>query len=158
MNTTSEYVLLYQEVFGEYADTRKMVKYDFEDCVTHTKLWEWGMQINHTLILQQDSSLYKAIIGVKEKPKIVTVNKVPEKLWAQENATINTVNNLVGNLTGGLTKAMLEKTMMETNALWNKPTLNKPQKKHPHPQDHFVIDELLDDDHEDHPDEELEAW
>lgn len=38
MNTTSEYIAMYQEVFGEYADLNKMTKFDFEHCISETKL------------------------------------------------------------------------------------------------------------------------
>jgi hypothetical protein len=38
MNTTSEYIALYQDVFGEYANLEKMNKHDFEHCITATKL------------------------------------------------------------------------------------------------------------------------
>lgn len=42
MNSTSEYIALYEAVFGQYADLRKMVKKDFESCVSYTKQAMWG--------------------------------------------------------------------------------------------------------------------
>lgn len=42
MNSTSEYIVLYEAVFGQYADLRKMVKRDFESCVSYTKQALWG--------------------------------------------------------------------------------------------------------------------
>lgn len=38
MNTTSEYFQLYEKVFKDYANTRVMMKQDFEHCITQTKL------------------------------------------------------------------------------------------------------------------------
>jgi hypothetical protein len=41
LNTSSEYYQLYSDVFGQYANMRLMHKYDFESCVSATKLWEF---------------------------------------------------------------------------------------------------------------------
>jgi hypothetical protein len=64
LNTTSEYVALYQEVFGEYADTNKMIKYDYENCVTYVKEWEWGDLVNDDMKLNQGSRLHKHLIRI----------------------------------------------------------------------------------------------
>ena len=46
VNTTSEYVELYKKVFGSYADLSKMTKFDFESCVSFTKVALWGKDLN----------------------------------------------------------------------------------------------------------------
>ena len=59
LNTTSEYVQLYQDIFGNYADLNKMTKYDFESCVSFVKRWEWGYTHNQKYTVTQESLAYK---------------------------------------------------------------------------------------------------
>jgi len=73
LNTTSEYVALYQDVFGEYADTTKMIKYDYESCITHAKEWEWGMDVNDLMVVKKDSRYSKClskVLGGTIKPNL----------------------------------------------------------------------------------------
>lgn len=42
MNTTSSYIALYSQVFGQYCNERLMMKHDFEQCVSFTKIAIWG--------------------------------------------------------------------------------------------------------------------
>jgi len=96
MNTTSEYVALYQEVFGEFADTKKMMKYDFEDCVTHTKIWEWGDIGNLMTCFSKESRLSKLISTPEVAPKVQTLKEylTGEKLFAATNFFLNKPINL----------------------------------------------------------------
>lgn len=64
MNTTSEYVALYQQVFKGFANTRTMLKRDFEYCVTQTKLMLWGNDIHYRY--ETNSNLYKRYHNIKE--------------------------------------------------------------------------------------------
>jgi hypothetical protein len=68
MNTTSEYVTLYQQVFKEYANTRTMLKKDFEYCVTQTKLSLWGDIVRYSY--NANSNLWKRKNITKEKQEI----------------------------------------------------------------------------------------
>lgn len=55
MNTTSSYIALYSQVFGEYCNERLMMKHDFEQCVSYTKIAIWGN--THKPKLKVDSDL-----------------------------------------------------------------------------------------------------
>lgn len=68
LNTTSEYAGMYAQIFGEYANTWLMGKYDFEHCVSRAKLALWGNDwtINYKLNLL--SAYEKAYINTKNKP------------------------------------------------------------------------------------------
>ena len=57
LNTTSEYIAMYQNVFGEYANLPAMQKDDFESCVTACKLALWGHIGSRGFVL--DSALGK---------------------------------------------------------------------------------------------------
>lgn len=58
LNTTSEYVTLYQTVFGEHANIRTMMKKDFEFCISSTKKAIWGKDKNYLYMLKFDSAYY----------------------------------------------------------------------------------------------------
>lgn len=72
MNTTSEYIALYQEVFDSYADIEKMSKYDFEYCISQTKIALWGKEGFAKFPSTEKSSYLKKITDpVKEEDMIV---------------------------------------------------------------------------------------
>lgn len=58
LNTTSEYVQMYQDIFGPYGMYDKMAKYDFESCVSFVKSWEWGFDFVKTLPISDNSVYY----------------------------------------------------------------------------------------------------
>lgn len=94
MNTTSDYVALYVDVFGEFADTKKMVKYDFEDGVTHAKMWEWGCKVNSDITLNQNSRYYQTIH--KPKKETALADLLEKKMVIPKGV------NMAGHLTGGI--------------------------------------------------------
>lgn len=59
LNTTSEYVALYQTVFGEYANIRTMMKQDFEFCISTTKRALWGKALNYKYNIKTGSAYSK---------------------------------------------------------------------------------------------------
>ena len=61
LNSTSEYVQLYEKIFQEYADLRSMSKKDFEYCVTHVKEVFWGYDLLRKEPYKAESSLGKKI-------------------------------------------------------------------------------------------------
>ena len=67
MNTTSEYVQLYVQVFGTFANLRLMQQKDFEYCVTQSKLSLWGADLRYPY--KNDSALAKIIYGMAEPKK-----------------------------------------------------------------------------------------
>lgn len=66
MNTTSEYISLYKEVFEEFADLNKMLKHDFEYCVTTTKIWE----LRRTSTYSANSCWYRKLNRRKKESMI----------------------------------------------------------------------------------------
>jgi hypothetical protein len=66
LNTTSEYIALYTDVFGEYADLRKMVKHDFEYCISQAKKEIFGKEYQDKLKFSKTSAAYSlmALVGV----------------------------------------------------------------------------------------------
>lgn len=58
LNTTSEYVALYANVFGEYADMQKMSKHDFEYCISQAKKELFGKDYHDKLKLSKQSLAY----------------------------------------------------------------------------------------------------
>lgn len=46
LNSTSEYIAMYQDVFGEYANLKAMNKYDFEHCITEIKQALFGDDVS----------------------------------------------------------------------------------------------------------------
>lgn len=84
MNTTSSYVQLYSEIFGEYAMLRKMEKYDFESCVTFAKRWEWGFELRNKYSIT-DINVWKQRVNGKPKEETL-VQTTADK---QEPVNIN---------------------------------------------------------------------
>ena len=70
LNSTSEYIQLYKDVFGEYADLNKMLKYDFESCITTTKEWELATQTYNNNAIQAGSILYNTYYQKKNLAKV----------------------------------------------------------------------------------------
>ena len=71
LNSTSEYIQLYKDVFGEYADLNKMLKYDFESCITTTKEWELANSTYAGNAIQTGSALYNTYQQQKNLNKAV---------------------------------------------------------------------------------------
>ena len=67
MNSTSEYIALYSTVFGEYANLPKMIKFDFEYCITQTKLALWGSLGSQKFPFSQESKYYTQATTKKDK-------------------------------------------------------------------------------------------
>jgi len=77
LNTTSEYIHLYQRTFGDMVMLDKMEKYDFESCVSFAKTWEWGHKLRAKYQLR-NNSCYRTKYVVEEMkinndgPKLAT--------------------------------------------------------------------------------------
>ena len=71
LNSTSEYIQLYKDVFGEYADLNKMLKYDFESCITTTKEWELANSTYAGNSIQTGSALYNTYQKKNNTKKLV---------------------------------------------------------------------------------------
>lgn len=76
LNTTSEYIGLYQQVFGEYADLRTMYKQDFEECITLTKAALWGHTLYEKYAFARGSAYDKY-----QKPQAKTKPKSMKDIW-----------------------------------------------------------------------------
>lgn len=74
MNTTSEYFKLYTEIFGELALTDKMIKHDFEHCITMTKQCLFGPNL-HKVEGNVDSKWGKFLRGIKDTKSSAQPNK-----------------------------------------------------------------------------------
>lgn len=93
LNTTSEYVQLYQHTFGDLVMLDKMEKYDFESCVSFVKAWEWGHELKNKYPVKNTSCYYKkyykkpifddALFGLApEKVKKEFIAKIePKTYW-----------------------------------------------------------------------------
>lgn len=74
MNTTSSYIALYSQVFGQYANERLMLKHDFEQCVSYTKIALWGHE--HKPQYKENSDLFHVI---NYNATIKTFKEIAEK-------------------------------------------------------------------------------
>lgn len=95
MNTTSEYIRLYNEVFGGFANNKKLVKYDFEHCVSMLKLALFSIPVNNKYQIQKGSTLYQRIYKDSPGEKQEAGQKIDEiliKKYAAKWTTLNTVN------------------------------------------------------------------
>jgi hypothetical protein len=64
LNTTSEYYHMYNTIFGNYTLNAHMTKYDFESCVSHVKIAEFG---NHYVQMSGASRYYIKYHGATKK-------------------------------------------------------------------------------------------
>lgn len=88
LNTTSEYISLYKNIFGQYADLNKMTKHDFESCVSFTKIALWGKDLNVKYKYNLNSRYRNILLTLKEEKKVV-----PKKgqLTGEEQAEFNAI-------------------------------------------------------------------
>lgn len=105
MNTTSEYFKLYEEIFGELMLTDKMVKHDFEHCITQTKMTLFGNAL-HQESGDYNSAFHQWVDG-KRKDRI---SKEQIKVAMDEAAEFQkmygnpVINNVIGPYTAGIGK------------------------------------------------------
>lgn len=93
LNTTSEYIALYSEIFGDLADLGKMQKYDFESCISYTKQSLWGIEGLKQYPTSFSSSLANFLSGKKEQQK-----ENPVKVYLDEIAVAEAVKNHIKTL------------------------------------------------------------
>ena len=77
MNTTSEYIALYNTIFGDFANIHRMSKYDFESCVSNVKVALWGKTLNQQYYVKENSKYYRTKYNMENlviNPKTILKN------------------------------------------------------------------------------------
>ena len=99
MNTTSEYIQMYEQVFKEYANTRVMVHKDFDSCITQAKLNLLFQKYrtyasNNSVLSKKQSEHFKQQL---QKPKVTDFAVGIEKLktyWVTKQTAV-TINDIL---------------------------------------------------------------
>lgn len=102
LNTTSEYAGMYAQIFGEYANTRLMGKYDFEHCVSITKLALWGNDWKTMYNLNPLSAYGETSTNTKNKPNnskdLWVINNIQPPLVAAFQQPVHEFQQTFGNI------------------------------------------------------------
>ena len=91
LNTTSEYVAMYQNTFGPMCMMSKMIKHDFESCVSFVKSWEWGNTLRATKYPFNLTSVYTNKYKKAVEQLDNNNTKQAKETWYYKNTPITVV-------------------------------------------------------------------